>query len=108
MEILNVTIVVRGTGGEVKKAIFDDKGKKLRGDVSILQEKGWSPAMPLGTKRAAFEVPKPRLPHDAPLPPAVLTGIEPAEERVTPATKSADEVETSAVAVEDIEIDEEY
>lgn len=95
MEILNVTIVVRGVRGEVKKAMFDAKGTKLSGDVSILQEKGWSPNSPFGTKLATFEVPKRLPPH-------------PAEEHFTPATKSADEVETSAVAVEDIDIDEEY
>lgn len=46
MEISNVTIVVRGTKGEVKKAIFDADGTLMQGDMSVLVENDWRPNPP--------------------------------------------------------------
>jgi len=44
MEIANVTIVVRGTRGEVKKSVFDGTGKLLRGDAhEVLEDNTWRP-----------------------------------------------------------------
>jgi hypothetical protein len=38
MKTKNITIIVRGTKGEIKKAIYDGTGKLQTGDANLLAE----------------------------------------------------------------------